>query len=780
MRHGRLPLRWPVSSTFGRIRCGPQAVGASTICPVPRARGRRARAVTDGDGDGPCRTLAAVPCPSCGARRARGRPLLPDLRPRAAGAAAGRAACRHGPVRRPRRVHDPVGVPRPRAGRRTSSTAASSGSWPTSTAFGGRVDKIIGDAIVALFGAPVAHEDDAERAVRAALRMQQTLARHAGRLSAPGADAHRRQHRRGAGRRRCGPAATTPPWATSVNTAQRLQTAAPPGRCPGRARHPRRHAQSVIALRADGRPAGAEAGTSRSTPGWPLEPLAPPGLRPVAVRAPLVGRDRRAPAAARRHRSSPSRTTRAFLARRGRGRRGQEPPRRGADRRGQGGLRRASCSWAAACPTARPTCGGRSPTLRARAAASRRRPARRGAGAGAARRSCGARASAPRPPRCSGSPRVCCTCSATDTASTHRPRPSPQRGGPARCWRSSTASSAQAPLVVAVADLHWADPLRARPARPHRSPSSAACRSPSSPRPRPGVEQLAAAAAAATTRVLLRLDPLDRRPPASWSAPARRRRRRRRAKTSCSTAAAATRCSSRSWPRWCRRRRRGRRAARHAAGPGGGPARRAVDSTSATCSRTPPSSARRAPGRASSSSAGTSTRPRRATRWPRWPTPRAPRRRRRRVGVPVRVGPRGCVPDADQGRPGPAPRRRRRQHGALQGGRPGRRHRAPLRRRRRAHARARAGAGRGLRHHRPRGGVAHPLGRARPRPARVPGCGAAHGARAGPARPGRGRPRRRAAASACCCCAAMPVPMSTTSSRLGRRLRGPGGGDADR
>jgi class 3 adenylate cyclase/tetratricopeptide (TPR) repeat protein len=41
--------------------------------------------------------------------------------------------------------------------------------------FGGSVDKLLGDGIVALFGAPVAHEDDAERAVRAALRMHRTL-----------------------------------------------------------------------------------------------------------------------------------------------------------------------------------------------------------------------------------------------------------------------------------------------------------------------------------------------------------------------------------------------------------------------------------------------------------------------------------------------------------------------------------------------------------------------------------------------------------------------------
>jgi class 3 adenylate cyclase len=48
--------------------------------------------------------------------------------------------------------------------------------------FGGVVEKFIGDAVMAVFGAPVSHGDDAERAVRAGLRVL---------------DAIRGQHRRG-------------------------------------------------------------------------------------------------------------------------------------------------------------------------------------------------------------------------------------------------------------------------------------------------------------------------------------------------------------------------------------------------------------------------------------------------------------------------------------------------------------------------------------------------------------------------------------------------------
>ncbi len=58
----------------------------------------------------------------------------------------------------------------------------------TIESYGGTVEKFIGDAVMALFGAPVVHEDDPERAVRAALAIVEAVAQL--RESTPALDLH--------------------------------------------------------------------------------------------------------------------------------------------------------------------------------------------------------------------------------------------------------------------------------------------------------------------------------------------------------------------------------------------------------------------------------------------------------------------------------------------------------------------------------------------------------------------------------------------------------------
>ncbi len=156
------------------------------------------------------------------------------------------------------------------------------------TAFGGKVDKIVGDAIIALFGAPVAHEDDAERAVRAALRMQESLAEYAGT-----SDVNVRM-RIGVntgevlvGALRAGGDYTA--MGDVVNTASRLQTMAGPDEVlVGESTY--LATSEVIAY--DSRGALVARGRERPVNVWvATAALLPPGHRPRRRFTPLVGRE---------------------------------------------------------------------------------------------------------------------------------------------------------------------------------------------------------------------------------------------------------------------------------------------------------------------------------------------------------------------------------------------------------------------------------------------------------------------------------------------------------
>ena len=155
-------------------------------------------------------------------------------------------------------------------------------------AFGGRVDKIIGDAIVALFGAPTAHEDDAERAVRAALRMQETLAAHTAELDV---DIRMRVGVNTGevlvGALRAGGDYTA--MGDVVNTANRLQGAAQPGQVlVGAATF----AATRRTVRYDTLDPIDAKGREELVPVWRADAaVAPPGYRPERNRARLIGRE---------------------------------------------------------------------------------------------------------------------------------------------------------------------------------------------------------------------------------------------------------------------------------------------------------------------------------------------------------------------------------------------------------------------------------------------------------------------------------------------------------
>jgi class 3 adenylate cyclase/tetratricopeptide (TPR) repeat protein len=156
-------------------------------------------------------------------------------------------------------------------------------------AFGGRVDKVMGDAILALFGAPIAHEDDAERAVRAALQMQQTFTRW---LEDTGAEGLQLRVGVNTGEVLIGGLRAGGDWTAmgdTVNTANRLQSMALPGTV---VVGPDTHAATTAAVRFTPLGALEARGRAELVEAWVAEEtVAPPGRRLRRADVALVGRD---------------------------------------------------------------------------------------------------------------------------------------------------------------------------------------------------------------------------------------------------------------------------------------------------------------------------------------------------------------------------------------------------------------------------------------------------------------------------------------------------------
>jgi class 3 adenylate cyclase/tetratricopeptide (TPR) repeat protein len=159
--------------------------------------------------------------------------------------------------------------------------------------FGGTTEKFVGDAVLAVFGIPRAHEDDPERAVRAGLAAQERFRTFAGSVRDRfGGDVGLRigvNTGEVVAGREAAARGELMVSGDAVNVAARLQQAAEPGQV---LVGERTYGATSRSIAYDGGATVAAKGKSDPVAAWvAVEALEEPGARPVAaLHAPLVGR----------------------------------------------------------------------------------------------------------------------------------------------------------------------------------------------------------------------------------------------------------------------------------------------------------------------------------------------------------------------------------------------------------------------------------------------------------------------------------------------------------